>query len=640
MRDLGKTPSKYNGSKHVVGIASWTSHKATQKDIATWQNQPDYGICIQTRNVRAIDIDVPDKQLAQSIQEDIQGFLDWMGLPTRYRENSGKCLLAFRLPGGLSKRIIRMGDKGIIEFLANGQQFIAAGTHPSGARYQWLDLDGMPGLPDGIPQLTMDEFENLWSHLATTYAEEGSTQSVAPTKAKVLNAAIENDADAQFLIANDWVKATEKDGRLHITCPFEEEHTSPSAISATTYFPANTGGYQLGHYQCLHAHCEHRTDDDFRQAIGIPVEDPFADFEDISEGDNIAEPTGDDKATKRFSVVPVSTFSEGAPPEWIVKGVIPRAELVVVFGESGSGKSFFITDLAACIARGEPWRGHRVTQGGIVYVAAEGSGGMRNRMRAYSNHHNIDLVGLPFGVIADAPNFMAAQDVKDVIHAVRAFGKTSLIVVDTFAQVMAGSNENAGEDVGKALKHCRELHKHTGATVVLVHHSGKDASKGARGWSGLRAAADAEIEVSRCDDDRVATITKMKDGMDGEEFGFKLATVLLCKDLDDEDVTSCVIEHVEGGASRASLQDAKKKGKHGANERLVLLCLNELMEVGEGRVAADALFGAVVGQMLPPAPGSKRDRRREMAMTATHNLRDRGEVLIKDGFVSFPGEEQ
>lgn len=634
MKQLGKTPSMYYSGRKAGGVKDWTSKQTTPQDIARWNKEPDYGICLQTRTVRAIDIDVEDAKLAAIIQEDVQGFLNWVGLPLRYRANSGKCLLVFKLPGEMPKRVIRMGDKGIIELLATGQQFIAAGTHPSGAKYEWLDETCMPGLPFSIPELTLEEVDALWTHLATTYAEEPTATSTLPSKAKVLHAAIENDADAQYLLANDWVKATERDGRLHITCPFEEEHTGPSAISATTYFPANTGGYAQGHYQCLHAHCEHRTDDDFRHALGMPYEDPFNDFEVIPDsGTENAAPT---EKVGRFPVVQVGAFAEGKPPEWIVKGVIPQAELVVIYGESGSGKSFFITDLACSVARGEQWRGHRVKQGNVVYVAAEGAGGMRNRMRAYATQHSVDLAGLGFGVIADAPNFMQVQDVKEVIQAIRSFGATSLVVVDTFAQVMAGSNENAGEDVGKALAHCRQIHKHTGATVVLIHHAGKDSSKGARGWSGLRAAADAEIEVARCDDDRVATVTKMKDGADGAEFGFKLETVTIAKDLDDEDVTSCIVQPVEGGAGRAAIasKKARSRVKEGKHENTVLHVFAEGLDLATGTFEYAALIEGVVAQ-LPPVEEGKRDRRRDMASQAIVSLVEKGTLVNEKGFLKY-----
>lgn len=240
----------------------------------------------------------------------------------------------------------------------------------------------------------------------------------------------------------------------------------------------------------------------------------WADHEEIAkEFDDISGAEG--AGPSRFQVVHASDFSKGKPPGWLVKNVIPRAELVVLFGESGAGKSFLALDIAAAVARGVDWRGHRTDAGRVIYIAAEGGGGFRNRIKAYEIHHATSFAGVPFGVIHAAPNLLQKTDVIDVCKAISAAGGADLIIVDTFAQTTPGANENAGEDVGKALAHCREMHRSTGAVVLLVHHAGKDLSRGARGWSGLRAAADAEIEVSRQGTGRLARSTKQKDGEDG-----------------------------------------------------------------------------------------------------------------------------
>jgi hypothetical protein len=141
LRDLGKTPSRYDVHGQVVGIPKWTQHQATERDVQRWSASPDLGVCVQTRRVRAIDVDIGDQVKAREVLE-LLGLA--VALPMRRRANSGKCLLVFDMPGEFAKRIIRTAD-GIIEFLATGQQFIAVGTHPSGARYEWSDADGVLG---------------------------------------------------------------------------------------------------------------------------------------------------------------------------------------------------------------------------------------------------------------------------------------------------------------------------------------------------------------------------------------------------------------------------------------------------------------------------------------------------------------
>ncbi len=315
---------------------------------------------------------------------------------------------------------------------------------------------------------------------------------------------------------------------------------------------------------------------------------------------------------QRYQVVPAGEFSRGERPGWVIKGVIPRAELVVLFGESGAGKSFVALDLAAAITRGIDWRGHRTKAGRVVYLAAEGGGGFRNRLSAYQIHHSIELDELPLGIVHAAPSFLQKADVLDVA---RAIGKCDVLVIDTFAQVTAGANENAAEDIGKALAHCRGLHRATGAVVVLVHHAGKDLSKGARGWSGLRAAADAEIEVSRYPSGRVLRVSKQKDGEDGREYGFDLEVVNIGFDEDGDVIDSCVVRDADVPLSSRNVKDKKP---HGVWERLIL---EVVAEFSLAQTEVDAVIAEVV-RRGPEHVGSGRDQRKSNAKKALRRLAD------------------
>lgn len=304
----------------------------------------------------------------------------------------------------------------------------------------------------------------------------------------------------------------------------------------------------------------------------------------------------------RFRALTVAEFTAGVTPPWIIKDIIPQAALAVIFGESTSGKTFFTLDVLCAVARGGTWRGKRITQGRGIYICAEGVSGFRNRVRAYTAHHlNNDYAALDIRVIADAPNFGESDDIKAVIAEVKRVGPVAVVVVDTFAQVMPGANENSGEDVGRAIYHCQQIHRVTGALVVLVHHSGKDASKGARGWSGLRAAADAEIEITRCDNDRVATITKLKDGEDGLTFGFKLQTVHLAPDADGDMVTSCVVDYTDANTQVAKIR------KPGAKQQHVIDTAKARQDRGEDLTAYEITQEAI--KSLPTIVGVKNNNK-------------------------------
>lgn len=246
----------------------------------------------------------------------------------------------------------------------------------------------------------------------------------------------------------------------------------------------------------------------------------------------------------RFGVQKAGEFADGPPPGYWVKGVVPDGDLVVIYGASGSGKSFLAWDMACAVERGTPWMDRKTRKGRSVYICAEGGGGFRTRVRAYAAENQIDPNTLP-GVIPDAPNLREVEDIKSLVHSVRAYGPIDIIWVDTFAATTPGADENTSKDIGLALSHCKSLSRILNCLVVLVHHSGKDAARGARGWSGLRAASDGELEVSRDGDLRVLKVMKSKDGRDGDLFPFRLMVVPVGLDIDGDELTSCVIEAAE-----------------------------------------------------------------------------------------------
>ena len=460
LRQLGKVPSRYNSHGHAAGIAQWTQKITTKSEIEAWSKQPDYGICVQARKIRALDCDIENTVLARDVHDEIDRFLA-IKLPTRSRSNTSKFLLPFIMPGDYAKRIIRC-DHGQIEFLGSGQQWIAAGTHPSGARYAWPG-----GLPDSIPTLTPEQFEKLWARLVECFAAEGTESITEATPSGVSRAAkladaVQNDPVARVLV--DKGACVDRDGKLRLPCPFADGHT-PGGDDTVVYLPRYTGGYKHGHFNCFHASCAGRKDGAFLDALGIII---GADDFDVL-------PTAGDKRTRFLTS---AEFAKAKPSAWIVKNVLPQTELGVIYGESGSGKSFFALDLLGAIARGVDWRGHKTLQGlRCGYVAAEGAAGFRKRLVAYSMHHKVSLEKLEIAILPVAPNFMDVRDIIGLGNAMLEFGKIDVLMVDTLAQVTAGANENSGEDMGRAIGHCKMLHKMTGALVILIHHSGKDCCR-------------------------------------------------------------------------------------------------------------------------------------------------------------------
>ena len=270
----GKTPSEYNRRGQIRGILAWPQMHATNAQIEHWRNQGDYGICVQTRTVRGLDVDITDAVLAQEVQAFIAQTLG-LKLPRRHRTNSSKFLHPFALKGQYGKRVIHVGDHEKIEFLMNGQQFVAVGTHPSGARIEW---DG--GLPVQIPEIAPAQFETLFEALQERFGIKPASTSSSGTRLKGQHLAIEDRAVA-YLQTHEMILG-ERDGGLMVECPWSQEHTMGEAGDGTTiYYPAGANGISSPGFKCLHGHCEHRKFVDFYQAIGYQ-NDSADEFEDLS----------------------------------------------------------------------------------------------------------------------------------------------------------------------------------------------------------------------------------------------------------------------------------------------------------------------------------------------------------------------
>ena len=341
-----------------------------------------------------------------------------------------------------------------------------------------------------------------------------------------------------------------------------------------------------------------------------------ADFEDLGPA---PEP---ERKRHKFEGMPAGEFIAGPAPTWLIKSVIPQAGLRVIFGEPGSGKTFLLIDLVASVALGFPWRGLKVKQQRVLYVCAEGAGGFRNRVAAYIRQFAANF-GDELRVVDQPPSLLDKGDAAALIEGVRIAG-AGLVIIDTLSQALAGGDENSSTDMGAALKACRDVHTATGAMVLLVHHSGKDASRGARGWSGLKAAADVEIEVTRGPCARLARISKLKDAEDGATFGFKLVPICVGLDEDGEDVSSCYVEPCDA-------IDAAPVRRFGTKQRAVLDALHDLTDLSGGTVEVDRVLARAVDAL--PVDPEKRDRRREHVRRALNELVEQGVLIEADGML-------
>jgi hypothetical protein len=218
-----------------------------------------------------------------------------------------------------------------------------------------------------------------------------------------------------------------------------------------------------------------------------------------------------------------------ASQQWLIYQVLPVDAFGVVYGPSGSYKSFVGMDLSACVASGMNWHGNDTDNPGhVIYVGAEGATGLHLRKKAWEIRHGKKLTNL--AILGTAVTLNNATDrhffVELCLDAAKSLNAPiKLIVVDTLARSFQGE-ENSATDMGEFVKACDTIRAATGATVLVVHHSGKDADKGARGSSALRAACDFEFKVvSPAKKVTKLSCTKAKDSDPFDDITFKLNVV-------------------------------------------------------------------------------------------------------------------
>lgn len=335
----------------------------------------------------------------------------------------------------------------------------------------------------------------------------------------------------------------------------------------------------------------------------------------------------------RFPIYQAATLARQPSTEWLIKGVLPAADLCVLYGASGSGKSFVALHMAAAIALGRPWRGRKTRKGRVVIIAAEGGGGYGKRIKALAHQLGVDPAGIDIGVMTAPPDLMKQEDITELVAAIKASGGADLIQIDTLAQVTPGANENSGEDMGLAIKHCRTLREATGATIMLIHHAGKDLQRGSRGWSGIKGAADTELEITRDEEtgERGIRVAKQKDGEDGLAFGFKLNTVLVGMDPDGDDETSCVVEDADPPAKRK--RQSNRVYEMGPNE-IAIMRVVESLGADEQTLPVAALVNRAYEEMDAPAEGKERSRQVSLSNTIRNMARKaQPPFVVQDGFV-------
>lgn len=254
-----KVPTVINSEGHLQGIKGWTKKITTS--VHDWMADPRLGISLITRTFHAFDIDIDDAEVADEVEALITAFTG--PLPTRTRCNSPRRAMLYRISdppeNGLSKKVLKIGESGVIEMLFAKQQILVAGTHKSGVRYEWRE--GIPRSLDEIPSLTVAQLSTLVGLVHGAFGKGAVDNSLEAESGLVANRSTSqvdyaNDPIVQFLEEKDWITQYATDGAIYVRCPWEAWHgTEESHPSQTCFFPQGLGNHTAHPgFKCMHGH--------------------------------------------------------------------------------------------------------------------------------------------------------------------------------------------------------------------------------------------------------------------------------------------------------------------------------------------------------------------------------------------------
>lgn len=332
----------------------------------------------------------------------------------------------------------------------------------------------------------------------------------------------------------------------------------------------------------------------------------------------------------RFTPYTSDEFSLFPEAESAIASLLPAQGIACIYGPSGAGKSALITSMLPALAEGTEWFGRAVKLCTVWCVALEGAAGQRNRVKAIEKHYRRKLPSSVKFTFSDL-RLNQPEDVAELAARIEKHGGADVVIIDTLACAMAGGDENSSRDMGLVVAGAKALQRATGGLVLLVHHTGKDASRGLRGHSSLNAALDACIEVKRHDDYRSWKLVKSRDSEDGVQGAFDLQRVELRVDSKGYPVSSIVAVPVE-------MPDAgdRPSGPAHKNQIAALACLKPLFEErldGVDQITYER--GAAIDAVKAVMTGDARHRK-ERASEAIDGLLKGGFLAEYDGEIGLP----
>lgn len=532
------------GSKKPLGrLVPNGFHDATNDpEVAArwWTARPDagIGIALKASGLVAVDIDPRNGGLftMERLEAEHHGPLqsDVVALTGGGGEH---LVFASQLVEGLPGKL----GPGV-DLKADGYIAVEPTLHPSGKAYAWeASSDPLHGaVPTTLPGWIRD-----LARQPLHVPEGGWTTSLHPIDPARL---------ASVREALPWVDAGPRDAWLQVGMAIHNEMPGPDGFDLWCEWSQRSPKFdpqdQLRVWRSFHV----------MGLQGVGLNSIFAQAQAAGwrNAGSAPLPSADDPML--LDVLALDARS--AATRWAVKGMVPDVSLGMIFGASGTFKSFIALDYALHRAWSMAWCGRRTSPGVPVFIAAEGGTGLIRRIKAWHLAHGLDwrqctlrVVVVPLLLLRQAPALADA--------IVKAGVQPCDIIIDTLSQTFEG-NENAADEIAAYLRALRmHLVERFGCGVTVIHHSGHGATERPRGSSAIAANVDWLVGVFRQGDDSMVSTVECLKVKDGEKFkpvDFVLQAFELGTDEDGDPITSLAASFVDNVAAVLKADDQRKAG--------------------------------------------------------------------------------
>jgi hypothetical protein len=527
--------------------------------------------------VAGIDIDVPVPELADEL-EDLGR--EMLGETPLWRVGSPpKRLAVYRIDKPFGKLMtpelfMPDGTKVQVEILADGQQFVAFGTHPgdgtpkSRRPYQWRDRTPLDVPADKLPAIDGDTARQFIAAADQLLRQAGAVPRVKePAKHtkpdqeppgsranRLSQGKVEGES---YFHAVNRVALTNIEAWVRHLFPTASRQDGTGAWRVTS----KDLGRDLQEDLSIHpSGIQDFGSEEPQTAINLVLRsdkarDPvtaahwLCDQLGISPRDHgwsepgtTREPRAKEQTTHPpdparpdtsgsvdlYELLDIDGMAALPDPDWLIEDMVPATAMTLIFGGSDAFKSFLALDMALSVATGRKWQGRDVRQGPVIYIASEGAIGVgKKRVRGWLEHYGMEgkppIYLLRQEVLMNDP--AAFKKLTDTIDA-KLGGKLALIVCD----VLSGTRKGSEVDDEGAADHVRALQtlvRTYGASVVSLTHTGWADSERARGHTHTWGSYDTRLKVEGDKDRMMTTLTinRHKDSDAGPPMTFDLVPV-------------------------------------------------------------------------------------------------------------------